>query len=134
MILWAAREAAGLITVCQALKDRLVELGVEERRIRVLRNGVDLALFRPGPREALRTKYGFTGQTVLSVGHLIPRKGHDIVIDAMAELPEARLVIVGEGPERQALDRASPPARSWRARAVRGPDRAGNARRILRRR
>lgn len=103
MILWAAREAAGLITVCQALKDRLVELGVEERRIRVLRNGVDLALFRPGPREALRTKYGFTGQTVLSVGHLIPRKGHDIVIDAMAELPEARLVIIGEGPERQAL-------------------------------
>jgi glycosyltransferase involved in cell wall biosynthesis len=103
MILWAASRAAGLITVCQALKDRLVELGVADRRITVLRNGVDLELFRPhSAREALRARYGLSGPVVLSVGHLIPRKGHDLVIDAAAELPGTTLLIVGEGPE---LDR-----------------------------
>src|SRR5262249_12711443 len=37
MIVWAARQAAALITVCQSLRDRLVELGIEPGRVRVLR-------------------------------------------------------------------------------------------------
>jgi len=40
---------------------------------------------------------------LLSVGHLIERKGHHLVIEALARLPAARLVIVGGGPERAAL-------------------------------
>jgi glycosyltransferase involved in cell wall biosynthesis len=54
MIVWAARRAAGLVTVCQALKDTLVELGVEPSRIEVLRNGVDLELFHPVERSRAR--------------------------------------------------------------------------------
>src|SRR5207253_8249444 len=46
-IQWAARRAAGMITVCQALKDSLVDLGVAADRVTVLRNGVDLDLFKP---------------------------------------------------------------------------------------
>src|SRR5262245_49527854 len=42
MIQAAAARAAGLVTVCQALKDRLVALGIDPERIRVLRNGVNL--------------------------------------------------------------------------------------------
>jgi teichuronic acid biosynthesis glycosyltransferase TuaC len=103
MILWAAREAAAVITVCQALKNRLVELDVAADRIRVLRNGVDLALFRPQNRGALRAKWGLSGRVILSVGHLIPRKGHDIAIDAVAALKGASLLIAGDGPERASL-------------------------------
>ena len=41
----------GLVTVSSGLKQRLVELGIAAERVRVLRNGVDLALFHPhGPR------------------------------------------------------------------------------------
>ena len=40
-----------LITVCEALKTRLVELGVPPERVTVLRNGVDLELFRPLDRD-----------------------------------------------------------------------------------
>jgi glycosyltransferase involved in cell wall biosynthesis len=105
MILWAAARAAALITVCQALKDRLVELGVPERRVTVLRNGVDLDMFRPGDRRAARARLGLTGPSLLSVGHLIPRKGHDIVIRALQMLPDARLLIVGEGPAESTLRR-----------------------------
>jgi teichuronic acid biosynthesis glycosyltransferase TuaC len=99
MIRWAADEAAGIITVCEALKTSLVALGAQPDKIRVLRNGVDLTMFRPSNREDARQRYGFDGTTLLSVGHLIPRKGHDLAIKALQYLPEKRLVIVGDGPE-----------------------------------
>lgn len=104
MILWAARQAAALITVCQALKDVLVDLGVAAERVTVLRNGVDLVQFSPPKeRDVLRAKLGLTGTVLLSVGHLIERKGHDLAIRSLAELPNTRLLIAGEGPERDSL-------------------------------
>jgi teichuronic acid biosynthesis glycosyltransferase TuaC len=103
MILWAAREAAGLITVCAALKDELVKLGVDPAKVRVLRNGVDLQAFRPVDREAARQRLNLTAPTLLSVGHLIPRKGHDLVIEALAMLPGYELLVAGQGPEEQRL-------------------------------
>lgn len=104
MIQHAAARAAGLITVCQALKDVLVELGVPAERVTVLRNGVDLNLFTPADdRERLRASLGMSGTTLLSVGHLIERKGHDLVIQALTELPQVRLYIAGDGPERNRL-------------------------------
>ena len=41
-ILWAARHCAGIITVSDALRNRLLELGVDANKVRTLRNGVDL--------------------------------------------------------------------------------------------
>jgi glycosyltransferase involved in cell wall biosynthesis len=103
-IIWAANRAAGLITVCQALKDELVKLNVAPDKIRVLRNGVDLAMFQPVERTAARGDLGLTGRTLLSVGHLIGRKGHDLVIAALPRLPETTLLIAGDGPERGNLE------------------------------
>jgi glycosyltransferase involved in cell wall biosynthesis len=100
LIQWAAARAAGMITVCQALKDVLVELGVPEERVTVLRNGVDLQQFQPpADRAVLRERLKIQGTTLLSVGHLIERKGHDLVIAALEYLPNTRLLIAGDGPE-----------------------------------
>jgi teichuronic acid biosynthesis glycosyltransferase TuaC len=103
-IQWAARNANGMIAVCQALKTAMVELGVEDRRVRVLSNGVDLEQFQPQPRDEARRKLSISGPTLLSVGHLIERKGHELVIRSLARLPGVSLVIAGEGPERNALE------------------------------
>lgn len=102
-ILWAAERAKGMITVCQALKDEMVTLGVPADRVTVLRNGVDLDMFRPGDREALRARYGLTQPTLISVGHLIERKGHNLAIEALPGLPDFRLLIAGDGPEDASL-------------------------------
>ena len=103
MIRWAARNAARLITVSRALRDDLVALGVEGERITVLRNGVDLERFQPLAREAVRAELGLQRTTLLSVGHLIPRKAHDLPIRALELLPDTDLLIVGDGPERASL-------------------------------
>jgi glycosyltransferase involved in cell wall biosynthesis len=104
-IQWAARHASGLIAVCQALKNALVGLGVEEHRVRVLPNGVDLLQFQPRPRAEARRRLGIDAPTLLSVGLLIPRKGHDLVIRSLAGLPGVGLMIAGEGPEKGVLER-----------------------------
>jgi glycosyltransferase involved in cell wall biosynthesis len=104
MIRWAADRAAGLVTVCQALKDVLVELGVSPSRIDVMRNGVDLDFFKPIEREQARTALGLSGRTLLSAGRLIPLKGHDLVIRALALLPDVHLLVAGDGPERASLE------------------------------
>ncbi len=105
MILDAAEKADGLITVCQALKDRLVELGTVEQRVTVLRNGVDLDLFRPIDRAEARKAMQVTRRTLVSVGLLIDRKGHHHIIRAMPHLPDTDLLIAGNGPDRRALEK-----------------------------
>lgn len=99
------QEADALIAVSAGLKDGLVALGAPADKVTVLRNGVNLDLFRPPEsRTDARTALGLgEAKVLLSVGHLIERKGHHKVIQALAKLPACRLLIVGEGPERHAL-------------------------------
>ena len=104
LILEAAQSAGAVITVCQALKDQLVELGASAPKITVLRNGVDLKAFHVKDRQALRAKLGLKGFVLASVGLLIERKGHHFVIEALANVPDATLLIAGSGPDRQQLE------------------------------
>ena len=104
LIRWAARQAAAVVTVSQALKDKLVALGVEHERIHVLRNGVDLELFHPNDQERLRAELDLRRPTLLSVGNLLAFKGHGLVIEALSLLPQCELVIAGEGPDRAAFE------------------------------
>ena len=99
------RHAAGLVTVSAGLKRRLVALGTPPERVRVLRNGVDPAVFRPpADREAARRALGFTRPTLLAVGNLIPLKRHALIVEALAHLPGIDLAIAGDGPERPRIE------------------------------
>lgn len=102
-ILNAGAEADGLLAVAGSMRDDMVALGMDRAKIRVHRTGVDLDRFAPRDRAAAKIALGIDGPLVVSVGALIPRKGHDIVIDAIAALPGVRLTIAGEGPERARL-------------------------------
>lgn len=104
-IVRAAHRADGIITVCRALKDSLTGLGVPEGKVRVLRNGVDLTGFAPRDRAAARRRFKVDGMVLASVGHLIERKGHHLILAALPHLPDATLLIVGDGPDRAALER-----------------------------
>lgn len=103
-LMWAAEHAAGMITVCNALRDEMVGLGMPGERIVPLRNGVDLQRFQPMDRQAARTKLGIDGFTLVSVGLLDKRKAHDLTIGALPLMPDAKLLIAGTGPERKNLE------------------------------
>ena len=82
----------------------LLQLGARDEQVTVLRNGVDLELFRPAQdRGALRKRLGIEGHTLISAGHLIERKGHHLAIEAMRDLPDWQLLLVGDGPQEKAL-------------------------------
>jgi glycosyltransferase involved in cell wall biosynthesis len=107
---WASQVANASIGVSQALVDRMRELGLGGRQPLALRNGVDLTRFRVEiDRAALRARLGVAGSPMLlSVGNLVPLKGHDLVIEALGLLRrqglDARLCIVGAGPLRSELE------------------------------
>ena len=98
-IVAAGRGASGLLAVSGALKADMVALGLPAEKIRVHHTGLDLAAFRPdaGKRGA--------SPLLITVGHLIPRKGQEIVLAALAQIPEATLLMVGDGPDRARLER-----------------------------
>ncbi|MDQ1232024.1 glycosyltransferase [Sphingomonas sp. SORGH_AS_0879] len=99
----AAAAADGLLAVSDAMADDIAALGVPRGRIRVHHTGVDQARFQPIDRGEAKAGLGVSGPLILSLGALIPRKGHGVVIDAVARLPGVTLMIVGEGADRTAL-------------------------------
>ena len=108
LILQTAAAAGGSIGVCQTLMDSLRGLGADPAKLHTLRNGVDLQRFVPEPRDAARQKLGLPigAKLLLSVGHLIERKGHFVAIDALPLLPpDVHLLIAGGGPDRAALQK-----------------------------
>ncbi|MFF5256724.1 glycosyltransferase family 4 protein [Streptomyces leeuwenhoekii] len=111
---WAARWAARVVCVSEAERRRGVSAGIRGRWA-VVPNGVDPDRFRPGRavRPPLLADLGPRARLVVCVGRLCRQKGQDVLIaawDRIAErVPDARLVLVGDGPERARL-RAMAPA------------------------
>lgn len=104
-IRWAAGRAAGVVAVSEPLRQGLIELGVEPSKVVVLRNGVDLEIFRPEEQSAARRRLGWdAGPMALCVGNLVPEKGFALAVGSLVQVPALRLVIVGAGPERPGLE------------------------------
>jgi len=112
-----------VIAVSEAARDFLVGgKGYPARKVVVVPNGRDLSVFAPGrDREAVRKELGLDGATPLVgvVGRLEPQKGHAWLLDAwpavVRAVPDARLVVVGDGSLRADLEaraRAAGVARS----------------------
>jgi len=109
-MLAAADRAAGLLAVSEALASDMAERGFPAGKIAVHYTGLDRALFRPRDRAESRAaaERDFAipadGPLLATVGALIPRKGQQLAIRALARLPGARLALVGTGPDQAALE------------------------------
>ncbi len=114
--MWLRRVLASLAHRIVAVSDdtanhaiRQGEVGAD--RVHVIRSGVDTDLFRPSrdARERMRTELGIGPDewVIGSVGRLVPEKNHASLVRACAPLlrdGNARLLLVGEGPERAAIE------------------------------
>jgi len=101
------KEADLVITPSQYLGRMIHGWGVPEENIRVIYNG---AKFEPSKlsKEEARKEIGISGNLILSIGRLVPWKGFKMLIKIMPEIVKrdqfARLVIIGEGPDRKLLE------------------------------
>lgn len=103
-LIW--RGADRVLPVTDVLADYLRRAGVAEERIEVIANGVDTARFRPDdPGSAVRGRYRLGEYTVLGfTGFFRPWHGLDLVVRQIRAMPDARLLIVGDGEDRAGLE------------------------------
>lgn len=101
----AARQAAGLLAVSQALRQDMIALGMPGDKIDVHYTGLDRERFHPIERGAARALVSAMpdlgiwpeGPLLVTPGALIPRKGQRLVIEALTRLPHVRLALAGVG-------------------------------------
>ncbi len=104
------RGAAGVVAAgCYPAREAERAAGGALRGV-VVPPGVDVDRFRPladADRRAVREAFGLDPDRplVLGVSRLVPRKGFDVLIDAVAGLPDVQLAIAGAGRDRARLER-----------------------------
>ncbi len=93
-----------VIAISKAIAEVLRDRGVEEERLEIIRSAVDIEAFRAtADHAAFRREFDLEDGdfAIAAAGQLIPRKGHQYLLQAVADLkdryPQLRLVIFGEG-------------------------------------
>lgn len=101
------RAASRVVTTGEALRLQLIDdLGIDPARIDSIPTGIDTARFLPGDRMRARAALGLpAGKSLVGiVATLRSWKGHRFLIEACARMPpDTGLIIVGDGPQREAL-------------------------------
>jgi glycosyltransferase involved in cell wall biosynthesis len=83
-----------IITPSEFARSKLIDYGFDARRVKAVHNFIDAVAYEPG--------YG--GEGVIYVGRLAAEKGLDTLIEAAQYLKHTRVMIAGDGPEREHLE------------------------------
>lgn len=106
----ALRRADHVFTICEGLRSDIVARGVPQDKVTVIPNAVDIEAFDPGgePDQALKVRLGLIDAKVVGfIGSFYAYEGLDLLLQALPALlvrqPRVRVLLVGGGPEEQAL-------------------------------
>jgi len=108
---WKYRQMDGFIAASHAIRDILVQDGIPSGRVDVVHDGIDVEKIARRPAIDLHAEYWLPHgvPVIVNVGALVPHKGQKHLVDAMPhvlrEVPDAHLVIFGEGELRAPLER-----------------------------
>lgn len=101
----AAKGATRVFAITRALKDELVNRGVDPNKIEIIPNGVDTTRFQPQTLDTeLAHRLNIQGKTVIGyVGSILDYEGIELIIDSASNLKSERndfhVLIVGDGAE-----------------------------------
>jgi glycosyltransferase involved in cell wall biosynthesis len=93
---FAVRRADVVVTPSNYFRT-LVSGWVGSRKVITIYNGIDLTV-------QYKQESKFSEKTIITAGRLVPWKGFDTLIRALKEMPEWRLLIAGDGPDRKRLE------------------------------
>ena len=109
---WALRRVDAVTTICDGLRDDIAARGVPLEKITVIPNAVDIEAFSSGgaPDLQLKQQLGLADATVLGfIGSFYAYEGLELLLRTapaiLAELPSARILLVGGGPQETELKR-----------------------------
>ena len=107
---WALKRADHVTTICDGLRGDMISRGIPAEKVTVIPNAVDIDAFSVGrePDDELKAKLGLAGCTVVGfIGSFYAYEGLDLMVAALPRilqrLPDVRLLLVGGGPQEQAL-------------------------------
>lgn len=107
LYLGTERLGSATVAVSEAVAGRLRRLGVPDQRITVVPCGIDADHYRydPAARNAARARLRLPADAFVvgCADRLLPGKGLDLLVRAVAQLPGTRLLLTGDGPEHPAL-------------------------------
>jgi glycosyltransferase involved in cell wall biosynthesis len=105
-----SRHARVVITPSKYLEGIVAGWGVEQARRKVILNAFHILEIKSESREVIRARLDFSTPIIVSIGRLVPWKGFAELIATMVmvrqQIPDARLVIIGDGPEYGRLQEA----------------------------
>jgi glycosyltransferase involved in cell wall biosynthesis len=99
----ALRSARHVFCPSTYLRDVALRWGLEPQRVSVLPNPAPEVSPMPS-REELRRELGLDGNVLVFAGRLGPQKALGVLLQALRDVPDASLVVAGDGPERGALE------------------------------
>jgi len=109
---WYTQAATRVVAPSHYSASLVLGWGIEKAKVQVIYNALDPLPELPS-REAARRQLGLTSPLIVTVARLTPWKGVAGLIRAVAKLkemlPEVKLMVVGDGPERAALEREARP-------------------------
>ena len=116
----AVARADHVVTYSEFTADEVCEeYGVPRERVHAVHLGVDCARFRPSPPDVVAKTREAHGDYVLAIGLVSRRKNFPALVEALARLPELRLVLVGRGSDGEQELEESLERHGMRARTTR---------------
>jgi len=100
----ALARAERIVVPSEALRELALAWGLPEGKVTVIRNPIATPRDLAG-REELRRRHGFDGPTLVFAGRLVPQKSIDVSLEAVRRNPDVKLLLAGEGPYRERLER-----------------------------
>ncbi|MGQ9455097.1 MAG: glycosyltransferase family 4 protein [Armatimonadota bacterium] len=103
------RYSSRIIAVSDAARRHMLVQGIRDEKITVIHDGIRLECYQPVERGEARARLGYDPQVPLFgvFGRLSPEKGQRVAIEALflvrKDLPSARLVLAGRGPDLESL-------------------------------
>ncbi len=103
-IFWSVKKADLVHAVSTHIASAARKLGAKE--VTVVPNGVDISIFHPGDRSQMKKKLGYRldEKIIVSSSRLTPKNGLDYLIKAVANVPNVKLIIIGDGEQRKSLE------------------------------
>jgi len=85
-------------------EDQREYLGVRDKKIDIIPNGVDTEFFKPSDTSEIEEKYELKENVIVAVSRLVKYKGHGLLVEAVNEMDDTSLVIAGDGPFKEELE------------------------------